>query len=248
MRLTVATFNIRNINDRYGERRPLLEAGFAALAPDIVGLQEVVFSRDRQDDVLARAAPQRVYTSVDVRSERSEHFGNAILCAIGEIQAHETLRLSHGRAVQRALVALPGGRMLWFANTHLHHKPEEPAARVSQCEALCAWMAEAPVADGVIIAGDFNTPPSEPAYAVMTGAGYRSAYREANGAEPAVTWPSGIQAPTMDTEGDPACLDYLWLRGGVRARAARLAFNEPAGGDATLYPSDHFAVVAEVEC
>jgi len=68
-----------------------------------------------------------------------------------------------------------------------------------------------------------------------------------NGGEPDVTWPSGLQAPAMDTDGDPSCLDYVWLRGAARARDARLWADRPAAHDPTLYPSDHFGVVATVE-
>ena len=46
---------------------------------------------------------------------------------------------------------------------------------------------------------------------------------------PAVTWPSGLQAPAMDTDGDPGCLDYIWLRGAVAVEEARLCVR-PAGG------------------
>ena len=60
-------------------------------------------------------------------------------------------------------------------------------------------------------------------------AGFRSAFAEANGAEPAVTWPSGLQAPAMDTDGDPGCLDYIWVRGAVRVVDGRLAFDRPGG-------------------
>jgi endonuclease/exonuclease/phosphatase family metal-dependent hydrolase len=70
---------------------------------------------------------------------------------------------------------------------------------------------------------------------------------EANGAEPSVTWPSGLQAPAMDTDGDPGCLDYIWVRGSVRVASARLAFDRPAVDDPTLYPSDHLGLLAELE-
>jgi endonuclease/exonuclease/phosphatase family metal-dependent hydrolase len=247
MRLTVATFNIRNITDRYAERKPLLGAGFASLRADIVGVQEVVFSPPRQDDFLAEQLPERHYRSLDARSERNNNFGNAILFSAGDVLAHEELRLSKGRVAHRVLLALPGQRTLWFANTHLHHVPADAGVRQEQATAIRGWMDGAPGADAEIVVGDFNTPPFEPAYGVMTGAGYRSAYREANGAEPAVTWPSGIQAETMDTDGDPNCLDYIWLRGSARALGAKLACNEPPADDPTIYPSDHFAIVAEVE-
>lgn len=119
--------------------------------------------------------------------------------------------------------------------------------RAAQAQALARWMEDAPAADATVIAGDFNAPPEEPACQVMRTSGYRSAFAEANGTEPAFTWPSGIQSPTMDTDGDPACVDYLWIRGRVAAVRAWLACNEPSATDATLFPSDHFAVAAELE-
>ena len=46
-RLHVATLNIRNLADRWFERLPLLLADMAALQPDLLGLQEVVYSCSR---------------------------------------------------------------------------------------------------------------------------------------------------------------------------------------------------------
>ena len=80
----------------------------------------------------------------------------------------------------------------------------------------------------------------------MRGAGFASAYAAANGTEPAVTWPSGLVAPGMDTDGDPDCLDYIWVRGAVGVAEARLCFDRPAVGDPTLYPSDHLGVAARL--
>jgi endonuclease/exonuclease/phosphatase family metal-dependent hydrolase len=97
------------------------------------------------------------------------------------------------------------------------------------------------------VLGDFNAEPDEPTYRHMLGAGYRSAFAEANGAEPPVTWPSGLQAPAMDTDGPPGCLDYIWLRGDVRVIDARLAFDRPDPTDPTLYPSDHLGLAAHLE-
>lgn len=247
MRIRLATFNIRNVNDRYEERKPLLGAAFAAIDADIIGLQEVMFSEPRQDDFLSAQLAERHYRAFTSRHEKYTDFGNAILSGVGDVLAHDELRLSRGRSVQRLLVALPGQFTLWFANTHLHHKPEEPAVRVEQAAAIASWMADAPAADLVVVVGDFNTPPHEPAYAAMRAAGYRSAFAEANRREPAVTWPSGIQAPTMDTDGDPNCLDYIWLRGRGQVDSAWIAANDHPEEDPTLYPSDHFAVVAEVD-
>ncbi|MCC6382727.1 MAG: endonuclease/exonuclease/phosphatase family protein [Dehalococcoidia bacterium] len=245
--LRVVTFNLRNVNDRYAERRSLLIDAFAAIGADVAGLQEVSFAAgERQDDLLAAAGRAHPARSLQARSERYPDFGLAILVAVGDVLVHETVSLGHRRVAQRALVALPEGRSLWFANTHLHHRPKEPEVRADQARLLAEWLAAAPAADAIVAVGDFNAPPSEPACAVMRASGFRSAFAEATGEEPRVTWPSGIQAPTMDTDGEPNCLDYVWLAGSVAAKAACIAANEPAADDATLYPSDHFAVVIDV--
>ena len=52
--LHVATLNIRNLADRWDERLPLLLADFAALQPDLIGLQEVVYV-PQQDLVIGAA-------------------------------------------------------------------------------------------------------------------------------------------------------------------------------------------------
>ena len=130
--------------------------------------------------------------------------------------------------------------------THLHHVPDDDEVRLGQVGLLLPWLEAAPSHDALIVAGDFNAGPREPAYARMRDAGFASAYATANGAEPPVTWPSGLQAPAMDTDGDPDCLDYLWVRGAVTVEDARLVFDRPAVGDPTLYPSDHFGLAAHV--
>ncbi|MEO6398712.1 MAG: endonuclease/exonuclease/phosphatase family protein, partial [Tepidiformaceae bacterium] len=159
MKVTLATFNIRNINDRYEERKPLLGAGFASLGADIVGLQEVVFSEPRQDDYLSAQLPERHYRSFDARMERFPMAGLATLVAAGEVVSHEELRLSTGRVAQRVLLAMPGQRMLWFANTHLHHVPAEAGVRLEQIRAILAWLESAPAANATVLVGDFNAPP-----------------------------------------------------------------------------------------
>jgi endonuclease/exonuclease/phosphatase family metal-dependent hydrolase len=245
-RLRIATLNILNLADRWEERLPLLLADTAALRPDLLGLQEVVYPM-QQDRLLAAATPDEyeVHRGWAGRPE----YGNSLLvraplAAVGEA---ERLDLGHRRAAHRVVVALTDGPTLLVAVTHLHHRVPDAALRDEQAAALVAWLDVAPVTTAQIVVGDFNADPAEPAYARMVAAGFRSAYAEANGAEPAVTWPSGLQAPAMDTDGDPACLDYVWLRGPASVLHARLWADRPAADDATLFPSDHLGIVAAVE-
>jgi endonuclease/exonuclease/phosphatase family metal-dependent hydrolase len=243
--LHVATLNIRNLADRWDERLPLLLADMAALQPDLLGLQEVVYPL--QQDRLIGAAGEGRYEATRCWAGRPE-YGNSLLVRSPLMAtAVERLDLGYGRSAERVVIALPGGSTILVSVTHLHHEVEAEAARDDQVRQLTEWLNQALQTDAAIVMGDFNAEPTEAAYERMVAAGYRSAHAEANGAEPAVTWPSGLQAPGMDTDGDPGCLDYIWLRGAVRATNSTLAFDRPAVGDPTLYPSDHLGISARLE-
>jgi len=242
--LHVATLNIRNLADRWFERLPLLLADMAALQPDVLGLQEVVYPM--QQDRLIGAAGDGRYGIVRGWAGRPE-YGNSLL--VREPLAawdEDRLDLGNARSILRVVVPVAGQPVL-VAVTHLHHVVEAAAERDRQTALALDWLAASPPAPVQVVMGDFNAHPQEPAAERMRAAGFRSAYAEANGADPAVTWPSGIQAPGMDTDGEPACLDYIWIRGSVRAMEARLTFDRPAAGDPTLYPSDHFGLAARLE-
>jgi endonuclease/exonuclease/phosphatase family metal-dependent hydrolase len=241
-----ATLNLRNIADRWPERLPLLLADMAALRPDVIGLQECVFAV-QQDRVLGSAGDAR-YASFRGSAGRPE-YGNAILVREGVLTASakpERLELGHNRSALWVPLRLTNGGSLAYVVTHLHHLVPDESLREEQASTLVAWLDAHPDPAIQVVVGDFNAEPVEAAYGRMVQSGFRSAYAETYGHEPEVTWPSGIQAPGMDTDGDPGCLDYIWLRGGVRAASARLAFDRPAVGDPTLYPSDHFGLVAEL--
>jgi endonuclease/exonuclease/phosphatase family metal-dependent hydrolase len=244
-RLTIGTLNLRNIADRWDERLPLLLADMAALQPDLLGLQECVFAL-HQDRILgaAGAGHYGVHRGWAGRPE----YGNSLLVRQPLLAAGtERLDLGLNRSALRTSVTLPGGGSLAMTVTHLHHLTADEGLRDEQAAAMLAWLDAAdPRPAAEVVVGDFNAGPDEPTYRRMTGAGFRSAHLEANGAEPPVTWPSGIKAPGMDTEGPAECLDYIWLRGGASAEACRLAFDRPAVDDPTLYPSDHLGLVATV--
>ena len=240
--LLVATLNVRNIADRWDERLPLLLADMAALQPDLIGLQECVYAV--QQDRLLGAAGAGVYASRRGWAGRPE-YGNAVLGRAPLLLADgERVDLGHNRSALRVPVATASGPSLDFTVTHLHHLVPDESERERQAHALVEWLA--PVTGPLVVVGDFNAEPVESTYRVMRDAGFRSAHVEANGAEPAVTWPSGIQAPGMDVDGDPGCLDYIWLRGPITVLDCRLAFDRPAIDDATLYPSDHLGLAARI--
>jgi endonuclease/exonuclease/phosphatase family metal-dependent hydrolase len=240
--LHVATLNLRNIADRWPERIPLLLADMGALQPDLIGLQEVVFAV--QQDRILGAAGAAHYQARRGWAGRPE-YGNAVL-AKEPLRADDgdRLDLDHRRSALRVPVMLPGGR-LDFVVTHLHHEVPDEAIRAQQAGKLTTWLAD--ITWPLIVVGDFNAEPNEPAYRQMLDAGFTSASVAANGREPEVTWPSGIKAPGMDVDGDPGCLDYIWVRGAIKVEACGLAFDRPATNDPTLYPSDHLGLSARLQ-
>ena len=243
--LHVATLNILNLADRWPERLPLILADMAALQPDFLGLQEVVFVM--QQDRVIGAAGEGQYAAVRGWAGRPE-YGNSLLVRQPLVaRDHDRLDLGLARAAHRAVVDLPAGGAVTVAVTHLHHLPADKQAREQQAGALLEWLAAGAPTDAVVVMGDFNAQPDEPTYVRMVAAGFRSAYAEANGREPRITWPSGLQAPAMDTDGPPGCLDYIWLRGAVRVTESRLVFDRPHPDDPTLYPSDHLGLAARLE-
>ena len=241
--LHVATLNIRNLADRWSERLGLILADMSALQPDLLGLQEVVYPM--QQDRLIGAAGEGRYDTFRAWAGRPE-YGNSLLVR-EPLLAIEVGRLELGlnRSALRSTVALPGGSRLLVVVTHLHHEVDGAAERDEQTSRLLDWLVTARAAQ--VVMGDFNANPGEPAAARMRASGYRSAFADANGADPAVTWPSGLQAPAIDTDGDPSCLDYIWIRGPVRVVAARLVFDRPDPEDSTLFPSDHMGIAARLE-
>ena len=196
----------------------------------------------QQDRLLAAGTPDD-YGIHRGWAGRPEYGNSLLVRAPLEADGVERLDLGHRRSALRVVVTLPGGGSLLVAVTHLHHRVPDAAVRDEQARALVAWLDAAAVSDAQVVMGDFNADPDEPAYGRMVGAGFRSAYAEANGGEPAVTWPSGLQAPAMDTDGDPSCLDYIWIRGAGpgdrrpalggssgRARRDPLPVGPPRGG------------------
>ena len=119
--LHVATLNIRNLADRWDERLPLLLADMAALQPDLLGLQEVVYVL--QQDRLIGAAGEGRYEIVRGWAGRPE-YGNALLVRAPLAAGRDVERLDLGLepvgASGRAS-RCPAGRRSLVAVTHLHH-------------------------------------------------------------------------------------------------------------------------------
>ena len=250
VRLRVLTMNVLNIADRWPERHGLLRAGFVALAPDIAAMQEVFFPID-QDRLIAdpEGTDYIVRRAWADRRERGNSLliRRAITACVIDRGRPERFALGHGRSAVRTQITIAGLRIRLVV-THLHHVPADEPVRDAQVAALLTWLDRLPLVDAAIVAGDFNAEPDEIAARRMVEGGFRSAHAEATGADPAVTFPSGLQAPGREYySGWPeGCLDYVWIAGRLKAVAAAVVMDQPAVDDPTLYPSDHRGIVVDL--
>jgi endonuclease/exonuclease/phosphatase family metal-dependent hydrolase len=255
-RIRIATLNLLYYpqGDRWKERRPLVEAGLRALAPDVIGLQEVNRSIDQDRALATSAEPDLDYevfrASNTIRTRYPRHWDGVVVLirrSAGRVRFHEVRRLTHLRVVQALGVTLPDGTTLTVVNTHLHHPDGPPGhvARLRQARAILAFLDDLPASDASVLVGDLNGTPDEPALAALFAAGFRSAMREVGKGDPG-TFPSGLIAPTI-YRGPRFCIDYVLMRGAARVVDARLAFDQPSAVDPGLYPSDHLGLVADLE-
>lgn len=251
-RITVATLNLRNRQDRWPARRHLIVSQLLDEAPDLIGLQEIFLplgqGRWLRDQINTRlsgsaASPYRL-----IRRRRHHlihgYFEGVGILAKLPVISHDSLALGHGgRVALRLNVALSSGQTLDFVTTHLHQVAHARQARQEQVLALMGWLQDVGRVRLQVIAGDFNEIPDGPAIAQMKQA-YRSAYESAHDHEPLATFPTAL---VESQDGWSGCLDYIFISSGLQVQEARLCCHRAALEDDTLYPSDHVGLLAKLE-
>jgi len=250
--VTIATLNLFNRVGRWGERAPLVVEQVAEAAPDVIGLQEVDLLIDQGHwlaDRLNLWLGPPYYTAYHQNKSGREAAVQAIAVLTRlPVLEHEGLDyLSMGRVAQRLLLDLGEGVRLDLYNTHLHHPATEAAERIrrQQASRLLRWMSRHRTLPQVAV-GDFNALPEGRAIALMKQR-LLSAHETAQGHEPDCTWPSPLLTQPLEPDEAAGALDYIFVsRRGIRVMEARVAFNRPHADDSTLYPSDHFGLMARL--
>jgi endonuclease/exonuclease/phosphatase family metal-dependent hydrolase len=258
----VATLNIWNRFGPWDQRLAAIRAGIAALAPDLIGLQEVLRLSPGDGDALDQSAVIASgfgYHVAYARAHDERWYGNAALSR-WPITRSEVFELPRGgteekRTLLYAEIASPHGQIPFFV-THLNWKFDEGHVREAQVRDIAQRIASIVRADAfpAILVGDFNAEPDSDEIRFLrglTGLGntrrvyYQDAFGLAGDGTPGHTFAqrNTFAAPLREPDRR---IDYVFVRGrDERMRGepieARVCFDTDADGS---FASDHFGVIA----
>lgn len=274
--MRVLSWNLWGRFGPWPSRADPIAVTLAQAGPDVCGLQEVWSSGERcfAADLAGRlgmhwrwamASPGRPGSGPGPGGQGGQREqiagGNAILSR-WPIVADAELALpvregDQGRVALHARVQTPGG-VLPFFTTHLTHHPGASQIRVAQVRRLAEFIAAHAAGCDYppVLTGDLNAEPDSDELRLLGGlltapavAGQVlvDAWRYADPADPGFTWSrrNGYHtAPVLPDGRIDYILSGLPTRGLGRIRSARLAGDAPVDG---VWPSDHFAVVADLD-
>jgi len=260
----VATLNIWNRFGPWEQRLVAIRAGMAALAPDIIGLQEVVRLDADEGDALDQAAAIADglgYLTAFSRARDERYYGNAVLSRWPIVRRHVYELPRCGTDERRTLlfaeIESPFGPIPFFV-THLNWKFDEGHVRVAQIREIVLRVEAVAKSRSfpAILVGDFNAEPDADEIRFMRGlttldgSGGRSVYFQdafaiaGDGGSGLTYSRANPFAATLREPGRR--IDYVFVRGrDDRFRGepleAKVCFDEPVDG---VFPSDHFGVIA----
>ncbi len=259
-RLRVMSWNLWWRFGPWQERAPAIAATLAREGADIICLQEVW--DDGARNFAAELAGELGYAHAWAPGARPNgiHMGNAILSR-WPIAGHETIALygqagaDEMRVALRADIEGPGVRIPVFC-THLNYLPYHSHIRQRQVAGVLEFMqASRPWKYPPILCGDFNAEPMSDEIRMITGLAavpveglaLLDAWSYCHPERPGFTWSRANPHAGQSLEPERR-IDYIFAgypRPGGKGQIldCRITGNAPVEG---VWPSDHFALVAEL--
>lgn len=247
MNIRVATLNMEQDHKRWELRRELIVEQLAAIDPDLFAMNEVCLPKQTAKWIQHAMAERYGRRYALVQQTRvnglSSVEGEALLTRLPIV---ETGNFDFRTRDIVALVARVevDAKLVDVYVTHLYMSRGDESLRVFQAHQLLAWIATREDADARIVCGDFNASPDKPSAALM-----------ATRFRPTQTQPTAF-TPLADGEGNVShptwarmdrCIDYIWIDDALTVQASEVCFDRGHGSDATLYPSDHAGVWADLK-
>jgi endonuclease/exonuclease/phosphatase family metal-dependent hydrolase len=259
-RLRVLTWNIWWRYGPWEARQPAIAATLESLDADVIALQEV-WDDGTVNQAAALADGLGYHHVFDARDTHAGvRFGNAILSRWPILNSRSRPlpgceETGEGRLAVFAEIDGPRGPIGVFS-THLNWRYEHSQVRQRQVADLAEFVADADLRDfPPVICGDFNAEPTSDEIRMMTGETscpvegltFRDAWRDGGDGGPGFTWSNANPFAVGELEHDRR-IDYIFIG---RAEAKPIGYPEHcrvAGDEAVdgIWPSDHFAVLAEL--
>ena len=255
-----ATLNIWSRFGPWEERLVGIRHGLRALAPDVIGMQEVLCFPEM--DQAALVSEGLGYEIAWGRASENHGFpaGNAILSR-WPIARREVVELPTGgsdeqRSIVFAELASPFGNVPVFC-THLNWKLHHGHIRQLQVKALTEAVARLAPIDGfpALVMGDFNAEPDSDEIRFMRGlAGlggpcvyFADSFGVAGDGSQGTTFSKRNPFAAVCREPERR-IDYVFVRGPDDSQRgepteASVCFDQPHEG---TFPSDHFGVIATI--
>lgn len=261
--LKLLTINIWNRQGPWLARAALLRAGLERLAPDVVGLQEVIHGGaiSQLEELSAGLGYAHAFGQAIDKGDGSA-YGNAVLSRLPIVQrrvlALPGAELDEPRSVLVVQVLARGGRLPVLV-THFAYRLEHGHVRERQAMALAAMLeAHAPVGEGflpAVVMGDLNAGPETPEIRLLTAEGGSEGRSRGlidcyaqTGEPPGYTFDGRHNAFAAPWQEPPRRIDYVLVRG-PDARGcgtpltAEVVLTEVVDG---VTASDHWGVLATI--
>jgi beta-glucosidase len=128
--------------------------------------------------------------------------------------------------------------------THLYRSIGDDSFRLYQVQQLLAWIDRRRDVAASIVCGDFNATLDKPSAELM-----------ATRFRPTQTAPTAF-TPLADGDGTVShsnwsrmdrCIDYIWVAGDLKIVESGVCFDRASPDDASLWPSDHAGVWADLK-
>ena len=139
---------------------------------------------------------------------------------------------------------MTGAGVYWLSVLSLHLDHISHEARLAQVRAVEEETSQYPAGVPQVLAGDFNSRPSNPVAGVLVGAGWVDAFVEANGEDAEHMSFHRFEGDAYKPKkGTPGRIDYIFLKGtGIRVVSSAFV-KDCVGGK---YPSDHYFLTADI--
>lgn len=263
--MRVLTLNVWARSGPYAVREPLLREGIAALAPDVVALQEVDVGPGAANQAQELLGPLGYGIAFEARPGDYRAGPGIDVASRSPILDRRLIELPHGGAAL-AVRLEADGEGFWFGNAvPMRPWPGQEGEREAEVLVLDAELTA--LADGdtrpPILAGDFDATPDSASMRFLTGlqslrgrdTAWYDAWAVAGDGSPGFTWTSdnGYVAPFAEAVfAQPVHhrrIDYVLVGSPFRwrPRVVVRSCEVVLAWDGAAAPSDHHGVLADLD-